>query len=335
MPIEDQVRETLGGVLVPQVGRSLTELNLVRGVEVTNGRVKVTLASTALNTDVKEWIESKARSAIEKLPQVKETSLEFIEATLQDLNHIDRIIAVMSGKGGVGKSLITSLLAVALSRRGQKVGILDADITGPSIPRMFGIASRPGGSETGILPVQSRSGIEIMSINLLLPNEDDAVVWRGPMIGKAIQQFWQEVLWGNLDCLLVDLPPGTADAPLTVMQSIPLSGVVIALTPQDLTAMVVRKAVKMAQMMNTPILGIVENMSYFLLPGTGKRIEIFGKSRGEEMAKAAQAPLLGQIPLDPELARLCDEGSIERYTSKAFDYLAKSFIEAISLQQSA
>jgi Mrp family chromosome partitioning ATPase len=330
MLTEDQVKEALGEVLVPGAARSLMELNLIRGVEIADNKVKVTLASTALSPGAVEWVQSRARSAIENLPQVEEVTLEFVEALPQDLNHIRSIIAVMSGKGGVGKSLVASLLAIALNRQGNKVGILDADITGPSIPRMFGITSHPGGSETGILPVQSRSGIEIMSINLLLPHEDDAVIWRGPLIGKAIQQFWQEVLWGNLDCLMVDLPPGTADAPLTVMQSIPLSGTIIAFTPQDLTAMVVRKAVKMAQMMKIPVLGVVENMSYFVSPETGKKIEIFGKSKGEEMAKTSGAPFLGQIPLDPQLAKLCDEGEVERYTSEAFDTLARTFTETLS-----
>ncbi len=170
-----------------------------------------------------------------------------------------------------------------------------------------------------------------MSINLLLPHEDDAVIWRGPLISKAITQFWEEVLWGELDFLLVDLPPGTADAALTVMQSLPLNGVVIVFTPQDLAAMVVRKAVKMARdSMHIPILGVVENMSYFLIPDTGKRLEVFGQSKGMEMARAAEAPLLGQLPLDPEIARLCDEGLIERYSSEVFDSFSQSFIEAIS-----
>jgi len=329
MPTEEQVREALGEVLVPQVARTLTDMNLVRKIEIVDDTVKMTVASTALNPSVKEWVDSKARSAVEKLPQVKKASLEFVEATPKEVNQISRTIAVMSGKGGVGKSLITGLLAVSLNRQGHKVGILDADITGPSIPKMFGIASHPSGSDSGILPVQSKSGIEIMSINLLLPSEDDAVIWRGPLIAKAIQQFWEEVLWGNLD-YLVDLPPGTADAPLTVMQSIPLTGVVIALTPQDLTAMVVRKAVKMAQTMKVPVLGVVENMSYFVLPDSGKRIEIFGKSRGEEMATASGAPLLSRIPLDPELAKLCDEGSVERYSSDALDELARTFTSVVA-----
>jgi len=238
MPTENQVKAALGEVLLPQVVRSLTDLNMVRSVEIKGGKVKVTLASTGLNPGVKDWVQTRASSAVESLPKVAEVSIEFVDAPPQELNQVRHIVAVMSGKGGVGKSLVTSLLAIALNRQGGRAGILDADITGPSIPRMFGINSHPGGSDAAILPVPSKSGIMVMSINLLLPHDDDAVIWRGPLIGKVIQQFWQDVLWGNLDCLFVDLPPGTADAPLTVMQVLPLSGVVIALTPQDLTAMV-------------------------------------------------------------------------------------------------
>jgi hydrogenase maturation protease len=236
----------------------------------------------------------------------------------------------MSGKGGVGKSLVASLTAIALKRQGFEVGILDADITGSSIPRMFGITDRPGGSDSGILPVSSRSGVEVMSINLLLPSEDDAVIWRGPLIGKAITQFWEEVLWGKLDYLIVDLPPGTADAPLTVMQTLPITGIIIVFTPQELTTMVVRKAVKMVQQMGKPILGVVENMSYLYVPEIDKRIELFGKSRGEEMAQAANAPLLGQLPIDPALAKLCDEGNIERYDSEVIGQLGQSLYKTIS-----
>jgi Mrp family chromosome partitioning ATPase len=283
-----------------------------------------------LTPDVRDWVKAKARGVMEKLSGVEKVNVEFVESTPQELNQIRYIIAVLSGKGGVGKSLVASLLAIALNRQGYEVGILDADITGPSIPKIFGIAERPTGSESGIMPVQSRSGIEVMSINLLLPHEDDAVIWRGPLIGKAIQQFWNDVIWGRLDFLFVDLPPGTADASLTVMQSIPLSGVVIVSTPQELAGMVVRKAVNMARQVNIPVLGVVENMSYFPLPEAGKNIEIFGKSKAEEMAKAASAPLLGKIPVDPEIARLCDEGWIERYSSDAFDALAQAFTKMIS-----
>ena len=328
MPTQEEVKEAVGGVLVPEMGRSVVQLNLLRGIEIADNEVKITLASTALTAAIQDWIRDRVCSAIEKLPETNKATVEFAKASAQELNRIDHIIAVMSGKGGVGKSLVTGLLAIALNRQGYEVGILDADITGPSIPKMFGLSFRPSGSDTGILPVLSRSGIEIMSINLLLPHEDDAVIWRGPLISKAIQQFWNEVLWGRLDYLLVDLPPGTADAPLTVMQSVPLSGVIIAFTPQELTTMVVKKAVRMAQMMNISVLGVIENMSYFLSPETGNRIEIFGKSKGDEMAKAAAAPLLGQLPLDPELARLCDEGDIERYNSDAFAAFAQNILQA-------
>jgi hydrogenase maturation protease len=213
------------------------------------------------------------------------------------------------------------------------VGILDADITGPSIPKMFGLKVLPSGNESGILPVLSKSGIEVMSINLFLPSEDDAVIWRGPLIGRAITQFWEEVLWGKLDYLIVDLPPGTADAPLTVLQSLPVSGIIIVFTPQDLTAMVVRKAVNMARQMTKPIIGVVENMSYLYVPEIDKKIELFGRSRGEEMAKTAHAPLLGQLPIDPELAKLCDEGNIERYNNEIIAHLGESLSQALMLPE--
>ena len=328
MPSEEEIQEALKEILVPGIARSLTGLNLIREIKVNNDRMKVTLASTGLNTDTQKYVQDKAINALEGLPGIKGIAIEFEEAKPQDLNKIDHVVAVMSGKGGVGKSLVTGLLAVGLNRQGYEVGVLDADITGPSIPKMFGITARPGGSETGILPVLSKSGIEIMSVNLLLPHEDDAVIWRGPLIGKMIQQFWDDVLWGKLDYLLVDLPPGTADAPLTVMQSLPLSGVVIVFTPQDLTAMVVKKAMNMAQKMNIPVLGVVENMSYLISPDTGKRIEIFGSSNGEAMALAAGAPLFEQLPLDPELATLCDEGTIERYNSEGVTNLTQAFLQA-------
>jgi len=211
MPTEEQVRESLEGVLVPAVKRSVVGLNLLRQVAVSDRMVKVTLASTGLVSGAQDWIRDKVREAIERLSEVGQVEVEFTEAKPSELNKIGHVIAVMSGKGGVGKSLVASLTAVSLKRQGYEVGILDADITGPSIPKMFGITARPGGSESAILPVLSRSGIEIMSINLLLPSEEDAVIWRGPLIGRAITQFWEEVLWGRLDYLIVDLPPGTYD----------------------------------------------------------------------------------------------------------------------------
>ncbi len=237
-------------------------------------------------------------------------------------------VAVMSGKGGVGKSLVTGLLAVALRNAGHKVGILDADLTGPSIPKMFGIKKKATGTGGKILPIESSNGIKIMSLNLLLDKEDDAVIWRGPIIAGAIKQFWTDVAWGDLDCLLIDLPPGTADAPLTVMQSIPLDGVVVVSSPQDLAVMIVKKALQMVRKLNIPILGIVENMSYAHCPKCGEKINFFGKSNIGEITKDYDVDILAEIPIDTQIANLCDKGKIESYDvgllSKAKDVLEKA-----------
>jgi Mrp family chromosome partitioning ATPase len=315
--IDAKLEEALSKVLVPGAMRSLVQMNLVRSAEIKDGKATINLASTAIPDQQHSWLKDKAAAAVGEVAGVEEVTVDLVEAKPKELNQIGKIIAVMSGKGGVGKSLVASLLATSFTREGKAVGVLDADITGSSIPKMFGLDARPSGSETGILPVLSRSGIEIMSMNLLLPSEDEAVIWRGPLMSKAITQFWEEVLWGKLDYLVIDLPPGTGDVPLTVLQAIPISGVIDVFTPQELTEMIVMKAVRMAQKMNVKVLGVVENMSYLALPDTGKRLEIFGKSKGEEMAKASGAPLLGKLPIDPELARLCDEGEIERYSSDA------------------
>jgi hydrogenase maturation protease len=327
MPTKEQIIESLGVVLVPAVKRSIVGMNLVRGITTSDGKVNITLASTGLIPGAQDWVRAKAREAVEELPEVNEVKVEYTDAKAKDLNNIDHMVAVMSGKGGVGKSLVSSLFAIALKRKSYEVGILDADITGPSIPKMFGLKVTPGGNESGILPVLSRSGIEIMSINLLLNSEDDAVIWRGPLIGNTIKQFGED--WGKLDYLIVDLPPGTADAPLTLMQSFPISGVIIVFTPQDLVEMIVRKAVNMARKMENRVLGVVENMSYLYVPEIDRRIEIFGKSRGEEMARAANAPLLGQLPIDPELARLCDEGNIEHYDGEIMARLGESLAHVL------
>jgi hydrogenase maturation protease len=329
-PIDAQLRQALDKVLVPGVMRSLVKMNLVRTADVRDGKAEIVLASAAVPSEYHNWLKEKVTAVVSELSDVKEVTVDFVEAKPKELNEIDKIIAVMSGKGGVGKSLVASLLATSFARQGKDVGILDADITGPSIPKMFGLNARPAGSETGILPILSRSGIEIMSMNLLLPSEDEAVIWRGPLLSKAITQFWEEVLWGKLDYLIIDLPPGTGDAPLTVLQAIPISGVIDVFTPQELTEMIVKKAVKMAQKMNVRVLGVVENMSYLILPETGKKLEIFGRSKGEEMAKASGAPLLGRLPIDPELAKLCDEGKIEKYSSDAVSELVANVAVALA-----
>ncbi len=331
-PTEAKLQKALSKVLVPGIMRSIVQMNLVRSTEVKDGKAKVTLASTAIPAQHHKLLKDQAAAAVSALSGVEEVTIDLVEASTKELNQIDKIIAVMSGKGGVGKSLIASLLATSFARAGKDVGILDADITGPSIPKMFGLNARPSGSETGILPILSKSGIEIMSMNLLLPSEDEAVIWRGPLLSRAITQFWEEVLWGRLDCLIIDLPPGTGDAPLTVLQTIPISGVIDVFTPQELTEMIVKKAIRMAQKMNVPVLGVVENMSYLILPETGKKLEVFGRSKGEEMAKASGAPLLGKLPIDPELARLCDEGKIEKYSSDAMSELFANVVAALSRQ---
>jgi Mrp family chromosome partitioning ATPase len=252
--------------------------------------------------------------------------------SLAELNLV-REVAVTGAKADITLAN-AALLPEAqdwLKQRAEKVigdiaGIKEVNVsfTDAKPKELNGISTRPSGGETGIMPVPSRSGVAVMSINLLLASEDDAVVWRGPLIARAITQFWEEVLWGRLDYLIVDLPPGTADAPLTVMQSLPISGMIAVFTPQDLTAMVVRKAVKMARQMDKKIIGVVENMSYLYVSEIDKKIELFGPSRGDEMAKDAGAPLLGQLPIDPALAKLCDEGNIERYDAPAFsEYIAK------------
>lgn len=241
-----------------------------------------------------------------------------------EYNNIKHVIGVVSGKGGVGKSMVTSMLAVLMQRKGYKVGILDADITGPSIPKTFGINSRAMQNEIGILPAESKTGIKIMSINLMLEEKDSPVLWRGPVIAGAVKQFWQDVIWGDLDYLFIDCPPGTGDVPLTVFQSIPLDGTVIVTSPQDLVSLIVKKAYNMADMMNIPVLGIVENMSYVVCPDCGKSFNIFG-SGSETVAEELGVPLLGKMPIDVSLAQMVDNGAFEHFEG---DYLLKA-VEAI------
>lgn len=245
----------------------------------------------------------------------------FIEAANKGSN-VKRVIGIVSGKGGVGKSLVTSLLAVSAMKKNKKAGILDADITGPSIPRMFGVSEKIKGNEIGILPAHSKSGIAMMSTNLILDNTEDPVIWRGPVIAGAVKQFWTDVCWGDLDYLFVDMPPGTGDVPLTVFQSLPVDGIMIVTSPQDLVSMIVEKAVRMAEKMDIPVLGIVENMSYVTCPDCGKKIYIFGEGRTKEIAEQHSIPSAVTLPVLPELALLCDQGKIEEAGDEALDALA-------------
>ena len=237
---------------------------------------------------------------------------------------VKKVIGVVSGKGGVGKSLVTSLLAVAAQSAGKQAAILDADVTGPSIPKAFGLHDRAEGSEEGLFPMQTKTGVRVMSVNLLLEKEDAPVIWRGPVISGMINQFWQEVIWGDVDYMFVDMPPGTGDVPLTVFQSLPVDGIVIVTTPQDLVTLIVKKAYNMAKMMNIPVLGQVENMSYFECPDCGKRHSIFGESKLDEVAKELGVPVLARLPIDPKTAALVDRGAVELANTDMFnDFVAK------------
>ncbi len=235
---------------------------------------------------------------------------ESLQVPTNAMNHIRKVIAVVSGKGGVGKSMVTGLMAAGMKKRGHKVAILDADITGPSIPMMFGVHEKAEGTEMGILPQRSADGMDLMSINLLLEEEDQPVIWRGPVLSGVVKQFWTDVIWGDLDVLFIDMPPGTGDVPLTVFQSIPVDGIIVVTSPQELVGMIVKKATNMARMMDVPILGLVENMSYLACPDCGKKIPIFGASHTEQAAQEAGLPLLAQLPIDPDKARLADTGRI-------------------------
>jgi Mrp family chromosome partitioning ATPase len=250
----------------------------------------------------------------------------FEQNALSDVKHV---IGVMSGKGGVGKSSVTALAAVALARRGHTVGIMDADITGPSIPKMFGVHGRLDASETGIFPAQtSRLGIRVVSLNLMLEHEDEPVVWRGPLLMGMIKRFWSEVNWGDVDYMLIDLPPGTGDVPLSVMQSVPLDGLIAVSSPQDVAALIVRKAINMTRLMDRRVIGLVENMSYVTCPHCGEAVYPFGRPSGEEQAAGLGIPFIGEIPIDPELSAMADRGEVELYEHPIMESLADVVLRA-------
>ena len=242
-------------------------------------------------------------------------------------SHIKKVIGVCSGKGGVGKSMVTSLLAVAMQRMGLKVGILDADITGPSIPREFGLKQKAEGNDTGIFPVRTTTGIDVMSLNLLLPNDSDPVAWRGPIIAGAVTQFWTDVIWGDKDVLFIDMPPGTGDVMLTVCQSIPVDAAVLVSTPQELVGMIVEKSIKMVDMLNIPVIGLVENMSYVQCPDCGKKIEVFGESHVDAIARQYGIPHTAALPIDRKLAASADKGMIELTNGNWLDEIANAIDE--------
>ena len=249
-----------------------------------------------------------------------------VESLLEPCNensNVKKVIAVVSGKGGVGKSMVTSMLAVNSQRRGNKTAILDADITGPSIPKAFGVGQRAFSNSDGIIPVETEKGTKMMSVNLLLENSTDPVIWRGPVIAGVVKQFWHDVVWGDVDYMFIDMPPGTGDVPLTVFQSLPVDGIIIVTSPQELVSMIVEKAVNMAEMMNVPVLGIVENMSYFECPNCNEKHYIYGESHIEEVAARHNIDLIAKIPVDQALAKACDNGKIEDYTGNWLDAVSE------------
>lgn len=246
---------------------------------------------------------------------------------LHESSSVKKVIGIVSGKGGVGKSVVTSMLAVAMNRMGYHTAILDADITGPSIPKAFGIKGKATGSEFGIFPIKSRTGIDVMSINLLLENDTEPVVWRGPIISNTVKQFWTDVIWSEVDFMFIDMPPGTGDVPLTVFQSIPVDGIIVVTSPQELVSMIVSKAVKMAERMSIPIIGVVENMSYFKCPDNDKDYKIFGDSHIEEIAEAHNLKVLAKLPIDPNISAACDKGTIELYEGTRLDSVVEMIVQ--------
>jgi ATP-binding protein involved in chromosome partitioning len=350
----ERIREALCEVMDPELHRNIVELGMARDLAYADGVVTFTLALTTMGCPLRSQIQGDAREALLALDGVRDAIINTREMTAAEreaafghgaagdeagapdegsatpYNRIKTVIAVLSGKGGVGKSSVSALLAIALRRQGLKVGLLDADITGPSIPKLLlHHDERPVGSPMGILPVETEGGIKIMSINLLLADPYQAVIWRGPLISGAIKQFWGDVVWGELDYLVVDLPPGTSDASLTVMQLIPLNGIVLVTTPQALSGMVVRKASSMAEQLQIPIVGLIENMSYVSCPDCGKAIEVFGPSNAATVAQEMQVPLLGRLPLDPQIALLGDSGHLEDYPALEFGPLAARLLALV------
>jgi len=338
----------LKNVLDPEIGRSIVDLNMVRDITVDDGNVMVKIALTVAHCPLAKTLQTDVENAVRKLGDVRSVKVDTTTMTRKELEDlklklqssvtpssspkdsgrigpgierlgrrgIRSIIAIISGKGGVGKSFVTTALASELRRCGYEVGVLDADLTGPSIAKVLGVTGKPHkGPNGGIVPLRTQSGIKVMSINLVLDDPSMPVIWRGPIVNSVIRQLYWDVDWGELHYLLVDLPPGTSDAPLTVFQSLPLDGVVVVSSPQELASMIVSKAVNMAKKMDAPILGLVENMSYLKCPSCGETISIFGESKGEKLAMSLDLPFLGAIPLDPSIARLSDLGRIEEYSS--------------------
>jgi Mrp family chromosome partitioning ATPase len=361
MVTKEDVMRILKNVKDPEIGASIVNLGMVRAVEVQGSTVHVEIALTIPNCPLRDAIKDDVIKAVSGMDGVAKVEVQLSSMSDQERGRVSQtltnrptaeqnsvqqtwrsqatgierlpkgkigqIIAIASGKGGVGKSLVTALLAVELRRHGFSVGILDADLTGASIAKIFGVKDHPIHTPTGIAPPASRARVKLVSMNLLMDRDDAALVWRGPMINSAIRQLYSELEWGELDFLLIDLPPGTSDAPLTVFQSLPLDAVLIVSSPQDLALTIVAKAINMAKLMNVPILGLIENMSYVTCPDCGRKIDLFGSSKGQEASNASNIEFLGSIPVTPVISRLCDEGKIEEYVSPEFAGITQRLIE--------
>lgn len=344
------VLHALREVLDPEIGMNIVDLDMIRNVSIDGTDVSVTVALTVPGCPLAHTIKDDIQKALLKIPSTGIIKVETTSMSREELANLSErlrkmreqkrpeaglarvgpginrlakggirtIIAIASGKGGVGKSFVTGVLASELRRQGYEVGVLDADITGPSIAKIFGLSSRPTAGEGGIVPVLTKSGIKVISMNLVMADPTAAAIWRGPIINSVIRQLYGEVDWGDIHFLLVDLPPGTSDAPLTVFQSIPLDGLIVVSTPQDLALMIVNKAINMARTLNVPLLGMIENMSYLECPHCHERIEIYGKSKARDNAAAMRLPFLGSVPFDPVIPFLADEGRIEQYTHASF-----------------
>lgn len=349
LPTKDEIIENLKQVIDPEIGLNIVDLGMVKDVVVSQSKVIVTIALTVRGCPLANTIEKDIERILCQMQGIESTSVQMTSMSKDELNAlgarlqemrtkergvgkaaglsagidkmerkgIEKIIAVMSGKGGVGKSFVTSMLAIELRRQGYNVGILDADITGPSIAKIFGLSGKPFADEKGVIPKESESGIKIISMNLLLDTPDTPVIWRGPIINGVIRQLFNDVNWGDLHFMLVDLPPGTGDAPLTVFQSLPVDAVVIVSTPQDLAMLIVRKSINMAKQMNVPIAGLVENMSYMVCPHCSSHIEMFEELGLEKVSGDLKVNFLGKLPFDPQVNRLADKGRLEEYSSSA------------------
>ena len=351
---KDRIIQGLREVLDPEIGINIVDLNMVRDISINDGNVHVTIALTVSHCPLAKTLQTDVEKALRKIGEVKTIQVETTAMSKKELEElriklqgkaqpsaqaqnasvgpgierlgkrgIRNVIAIISGKGGVGKSFVTSMLASELRKQGYEVGVLDADLTGPSIAKVFGVNQRPVKGPSGLItPIKTKMGIKVMSINLVLDDPSMPVIWRGPIVNSVIRQLYWDVDWGDLHYLLVDLPPGTSDAPLTVFQSLPLDGVIVVSSPQDLASMIVSKAVNMAKKMDAPLLGLVENMSYLNCPHCNDKIDLFGEPQGEKLSQSLGIPFLGAVPLDPAIARLSDEGRIEEYSNPIFENVA-------------